>query len=331
MSSSKIDAGSHQAHTGKEQAAGDAATAEGFSQINRSVLVTILCLALAFVLVAILGARFVFTQAARQPVSMADVPAPQAESSECSSLIDSLPSKLLGHRRAELADPAPAGAAAWRSSSTEQITLRCGVDAPLQYTDYSETEGINGTQWLRVNDAASDSTIATWFSVNRSPIVAVTADNDALGGASNPVADIDVSALPEVDAERRPAPLSDLAPGDAATCGGLEAAAPEEIAPGYQRFPVAQDNTIAWASPGNEPVVLRCGVADPADYRAGAQLIQVDAIAWFQDSEAGNGVTADTWYALGRKAMLAASIPAGSGNEIITNLSRLIDENVPAN
>ena len=130
-------------------------------QINRTAIAISLGLALLLVIGAVVGARIYFNQVALQPVAMTDLPAPQADSQACASLIDDLPSDLHGHPRAELAEPAPQGAAAWRSSSTERITLRCGVDIPAQYTDYAITEDIDGARWLRVDDITPQSTLAT--------------------------------------------------------------------------------------------------------------------------------------------------------------------------
>lgn len=294
-------------------------------QINRTAIAISLGLALLLVIGAVVGARFYFNQVALQPVAMTDLPAPQADSQACASLIDDLPSDLHGHPRAELAEPAPAGAAAWRSSSTERITLRCGVDIPAQYTDYAITEDIDGARWLRVDDITPQSTLATWYTVDRSPVVAVTADTEQLDGDA-PVDGLDLAALEQHDQPRNPAPLTELEAADSSKCSGLLDAAPESIAEGYTRTEPAGDNTVAWHAKGRDPIVVRCGVAPSPNYGPGEQLAQVNGIPWFEDVKLANGTTASTWYALGRDSGIAASLPQAESNEAITNLTDLIAE-----
>ena len=294
-------------------------------QINRTAIAISLGLALLLVLGAVVGARVYFNQVALQPVAMTDLPAPEADSQACASLLDDLPSDLHGHPRAELAEPAPAGAAAWRSSSTERITLRCGVDIPAQYTDYAITEDIDGASWLRVDDITPQSTLATWYTVDRSPVVAVTADTEQLDGGA-PVDGLDLGALEQHDQPRNPAPLTELEAADSSKCSGLLDAAPESIAEGYTRTEPASDNTVAWHAKGRDPIVVRCGVAPSPNYGPGEQLAQVNGIPWFEDVKLANGTTASTWYALGRDSGIAASLPQAESNEAITNLTDLIAE-----
>lgn len=294
-------------------------------QINRTAIAISLGLALLLVLGAVVGARVYFNKVALQPVAMTDLPAPEADSQACASLLDDLPSDLHGHPRAELAEPAPAGAAAWRSSSTERITLRCGVDIPAQYTDYAITEDIDGASWLRVDDITPQSTLATWYTVDRSPVVAVTADAEQLDGGA-PVDGLDLAALEQHDQPRNPAPLTELEAADSSKCSGLLDAAPESIAEGYTRTEPASDNTVAWHAKGRDPIVVRCGVAPSPNYGPGEQLAQVNGIPWFEDVKLANGTTASTWYALGRDSGIAASLPQAESNEAITNLTDLIAE-----
>ncbi|NNO10432.1 DUF3515 family protein [Corynebacterium sp. zg910] len=293
--------------------------------MNRTAIAISLGLALLLVIGAVVGARIYFNQVALQPVAMTDLPAPQADSQACASLIGDLPSDLHGHPRAELAEPAPAGAAAWRSSSTERITLRCGVDIPAQYTDYAITEDIDGARWLRVDDITPQSTLATWYTVDRSPVVAVTADTEQLDGGA-PVDGLDLAALEQHDQPRNPAPLTELEAADSSKCSGLLDAAPESIAEGYTRTEPAGDNTVAWHAKGRDPIVVRCGVAPSPNYGPGEQLAQVNGIPWFEDVKLANGTTASTWYALGRDSGIAASLPQAESNEAITNLTDLIAE-----
>ena len=174
---------------------------------------------------------------------------------------------------------------------------------------------------MRVDDPASE--LSTWFTVNRSPVVAVTAERSGRA----PVGDIDASALPLADLAPAPAPLSQLAAGDTSACGPLTDSAPREIAEGFVLIDAPQPHTLAWQSSGNQTVVLRCGVADPANYAPGAQLVQVNDIPWFEDEA---DAASSTYYALGLEAVVAASIPLTGSNEVNTNVSDLISGAVPA-
>lgn len=299
------------------------------AQFNRTTIYVSLGLAVALVLGVLVGARVFFNRVALQPVAMSQVPAPEASSQECTSLIDALPATLADLKRAELAEPAPEGAAAWQASSTERITLRCGVDAPAQYTPYSQPEDVDGARWLRVNDATPGSTLATWFTVDRSPVLAVTADTQQLRDGTAPVAGIDTSALTGPAPEQHPAPLADLAAGGgagAASCNSLLAAAPDSIADGYTRVDAVSEQTVAWSAEGQDAIVLRCGVAAPENYGPGARLDQVNGVPWFEDVKLANGTTASTWYAMGRDVQVAASLPQAESNEAITNLTNLVAE-----
>lgn len=299
------------------------------AQINRTTIYISLGLALLLVLGVLVGARTYFNRVALQPVAMTQLPAPEAGSPECSSLLDALPDRLAGLKRAELADPAPEGAAAWQASSTERITLRCGVDSPAQFTPYAEPQDLGGARWLRVDDATPGSTLATWYLVDRSPVLAVTADAQQLDDGIPPVADLDTAALTGPAPKTQPAPLAGLeAAGTdtSAKCDGLLAAAPDAIAEGYSRVDAESPQTVAWSAPGRDAIVLRCGVAAPESYGPGARLDQVNGVPWFEDVKLANGTTASTWYAMGRDVQVAASLPQAQSNEAITNLSNLIAE-----
>ena len=281
---------------------------------------------MALVLGVVVGAKVVFERAAKQPVPMSDLPAPLADSPECTAFLDVLPDELIGHDRAEILEPAPDGVAAWSSSSTERVTLRCGVDLPLQYTPYAPTETVDGVEWLRITDMTPGSTLQTWYTVDREQVVAVTADGESLGRHKEPVSGLAeaVATLPAADHEPFPAPLSQLASGDTAVCGDLLAAVPDDLAEDYERIDVTEANTVAWVANGREPVVLRCGVAPPENYEPGIQLNQVDDVVWFEDTILATGTTAATWFALGRETDIAVSAPQDVSSEVLVRLGRVI-------
>ena len=79
--------------------------------MNKTLIYVSLGLALALVVGVLVGSKVVMQKLNNQPVSLSELPSPMADSPECAQLIDSLPDELAGHRRTELLDPAPAGAA----------------------------------------------------------------------------------------------------------------------------------------------------------------------------------------------------------------------------
>ena len=296
------------------------------SRSGRAAIYLSLVLAVALVLGVVVGAKVVFDRVAKQPVPMSDLPAPLADSPECASFLDTLPDELIGHDRAEILEPAPDGVAAWSSSSVERVTLRCGVDLPLQYTAYAPTEEVDGVEWLRITDATPGSTLQTWYAVDREQVVAVTADAESLGRHAEPVSGLSgsVATLPAAEHEPFPAPLSQLAAGDTAVCGDLLAALPDTVAGDHERIDVPENHTVAWVADGREPVVLRCGVAPPENYQPGIQLNQVNDIVWFEDTVLASGTTAGTWFALGRETDIAVSTPQDVSSEVLVQLGDVI-------
>lgn len=314
-----------------DSASGSTAAALNAPQFSRTVAFSILALALALVVGVLVGARVFYDRLAFQPVAMTPLPSPLADSEECSRFVAALPDTLDGHRRAELAEPAPEGAAAWQAASTDpaqRITLRCGVDLPQQYNEYTPTSEAEGVRWMRVDDPTPGSTLSTWYTVDRVPAVAVTSEETGSFRA-DPPANIGADELPHEDVQPAPAPLSGLEPGPAEGCAALMDGLPEQIAEGFTPIEVAEPDTAAWVSEGSEPIVVRCGVADPDNYEAGAQLYQINDVTWFEDTTLANGTTSSTWFALGRAGNVAASLPQAEGNEAVTALTEAISRSVP--
>ena len=297
------------------------------TQFNRTAIYVSLGIAIAMVVSVILGAKYVFTSTAQQPVALPPTPSEAADSPECAELVQALPDDFLGHPRAELADPAPAGAAAWASSSEERVTVRCGVDMPQQYTEYSQTINVEGEEWLKVIDATPGSNLTTWYSTQHSPAVAVTTSTDE---EPQGLADA-LSHLPNESLTPNPAPLSQLAAGPDDMCPALEKALPASLAEGYsRREDVGDKNTWVYSAPGHEEIVVRCGVAAPENYEAGVQLQQVNEVPWFQDTTLAEGTTAGTWFALGRSEDLALSAPQDAAGSALVRLSDALAQATPA-
>ncbi|AZA09403.1 DUF3515 domain-containing protein [Corynebacterium pseudopelargi] len=301
------------------------------ASFRKTPIVLALVLSLLLVLGVLIGAKVVYERVAQQPVAMPALDSPEAESQECQQLIDALPEKLAGHKRAELADPAPAGAAAWASSSTERMTLRCGVSTPLQYTEITPLHEVDGIEWMRVDDATPGSSLHTWFAVNRTPLVALTGDDVALDEQPAPL-DALTPALNQLkDKALKPhaLPLADVATQASKSCDALLGNLPETLGEDLKATNTSLAQTKAWTAYGKEPVVLRCGVPFPKEYKAGVQLQQVDGVPWFENTILGNGTTASTWYPMGRDVVVAVSMPA-DGNQVLVQLTKAIKQQTKA-
>lgn len=328
-------------------------TDQGSSTSGQRRTTTVLALVLAVVFAAAVlgGAKILVDRNVYTPVSMGPVDAPEAESETCAAVVAALPDRTGDYRSVDLTDPAPAGAAAYRSSGGDELTVRCGVSVPTQFTEISELVSHGGTDWLRIDDATRGSDLSTWYSLGGSPVVAVTGstgpdtpldkviDMDGIGSAVSSHTDGPAPVAGDV-------PLTGLSSGDAggagdAACAAFAGELPETLGE-YGRITsttvdgegttagtaldsLAGSGSLAvWTAPGREPVVVRCGVALPGSYRAGAQLTQVDEVPWFEDTELGNGSTAGVWYALGYAGTVAVSLPLDAGDVVLPVLSGVI-------
>ncbi|QGU07205.1 hypothetical protein COCCU_06330 [Corynebacterium occultum] len=309
------------------------------TQFSRTPALIALGLALLLVLGVLFGARYVSDQAGRTPVQISELPGTDSDNPTCAAVLEELPEEVAGLQRAELAEPVPAGTAAWISGQQDELTLRCGVNLPFQYTALSEIQEIAGTEWLQVVDPTAGDSLETWYTVNRSPNIALTlyrVSEDALAmDTAAPAADL-AAALATVAEEKVqpfPTPLADMAevadPGE--RCAELMNNLPESFGSDltYTRADIEgtglnPETAAAWISTGLEPVVLHCGVEPPANYRAGETLNQVNEIPWFEDTTLANGTTSSTWFALGRDIDIAVNVPQASGNSAVVTLGEAI-------
>ncbi|MCS4534801.1 DUF3515 domain-containing protein [Corynebacterium sp. HS2168-gen11] len=294
-------------------------------------------LALCLVIGVLIGAKAVYDRVAQQPVALAALDTPEAASEQCATLVKHLPDTLEGFPRAEIVAPVPPGTAVWRKSSTEQITLRCGVQLPLQYSALSETIDVNGVQWLPVMDTTPSSTLQTWYTVNLAKVVAVTTDDQGFAKEKFPVAQLGeaLSKLDLTQPQPYPLPLADLPedPASAAACKQVMQHLPATLGDSvsYTRRDIAdQPLMAAWVAQGYEPIVLRCGVEFPQHYQPGARLHQVDEMVWFEDTLLGNGTTASYWYGLGRTHIGVISAPQDSSAVALVSLGKILTQHFPA-
>ena len=300
------------------------------SKLSRTLIWASLILAVVLVLGVLIGARVMMNRATDRPVPVGPVDAPLADSSECTALLESLPESVAGHPRREIVEPAPAGAAAYATNSNDRITIRCGVDLPFQYSELSQTQELEGVEWLRIDDPTPEANLSTWYSVDRTPVVAVTSatNQDPLGDVAGAVA-----GLAEEAHQPQSVPLVELeaAEDDAQQmCAPLMDNLPQELTDGRVLTTVeGHENMAAWITEGLEPIVIRCGVAPPPQYEAGKRLTQIDDIPWFEDAQLVNGSTASHMYALGRGTDIAVSVPQDAAAETLPELGRVITAHTP--
>ena len=141
----------------------------------RAALIAALVIAVGSVVAVLVVAAVWQRSPAQEPVTITEVPAPQADSPECRALVDALPDQLGDFRRAEVREPAPAGSAAWEGAESggEALILRCGLDRPAEFVTGAPVQQVDAVQWFRVVDPAGGDR-STWFVVDRPVYVALT-------------------------------------------------------------------------------------------------------------------------------------------------------------
>jgi hypothetical protein len=86
--------------------------------------------------------------------------------------------------------------------------------------------------------------------------------------------------------------------------------------------------TAAWRSGDTEPILLRCGVGQPADFVVGAPIQIVNTVQWFRVTEQGTGRS--TWFVVDRAVNVALTLPQGTGATPIQEVSDLVAAKMPA-
>ena len=301
-----------------------------------------LVVSIVFVLVCLVGAKMVYDRERLAPVGVTYYPAPYADDARCTDFLSALPEDIGDFTRVPIIDPAPAGAAAFSFDSRTRITVRCGVDLPFQYTALSDTVDTAGVTWLKVTDPTTGSDLVSFYTTNRFPVAVVTTttgqlrDNDPLdmvAGAAetlqvhrHPLNPTPLSGLETVAGGTGKSDCTKLLQALPATIGGSAGytrATPDQLADAGVEQPAA-----AWVADGLEPVVLRCGVPNSAEYKPGVSLQQVNGIAWFEDTVLSNGTTAGTWYLQGRSTTVAVSVPQSVAPTAMLEISDTIADNI---
>ena len=156
----------------------------------RAALIAALVVAVGGLVAVLVVAAVLQRTPEPQPVAIAGIPAPLAESPDCRALVDALPDQLGDYRRAPLVDPAPPGSAAWQREQpgSEALILRCGLDRPAEFVAGAPVQVVDAVEWFRVGEAgagtdrvgdAGAGERSTWFAVDRPVYVALTIPADS--------------------------------------------------------------------------------------------------------------------------------------------------------
>lgn len=138
----------------------------------------IVAIALAVTTIGVILAIAATREAPPRAVAVPEVPAPHADGAACRALLGVLPQQLGDYQRAPLEQPAPHGAAAWRTGAdSDPVVLRCGLDRPGEFVLGSAIQVVDRVQWFRVDSeqqSAGDAGRSTWYAVDRGVYVALT-------------------------------------------------------------------------------------------------------------------------------------------------------------
>jgi hypothetical protein len=146
-------------------------TPDGRDGPPRGVLIAAVIVAAAAVIGVLVFATIRQMPPQQRPVAIAAVPAPQADGDACRALLAVLPDRLGDYRRAQAAEPAPVGAAAWQADpDAEPVILRCGVERPVDFVAGSPIQVVDDVDWFRIGDAGR----TTWITVDRPVSIALT-------------------------------------------------------------------------------------------------------------------------------------------------------------
>jgi hypothetical protein len=146
-------------------------TFDGRDGPPRGVLIAAVIVAAAAVIGVLVFAVIRQRPPQLRPVPIASVPAPAAGADACRSLLAAQPDRLGDYQRARLADPAPAGAAAWQANpDADPVVLRCGLDPPVDFVAGTPIQVVDEVDWFHIGDQGR----STWVAVDRPVYVALT-------------------------------------------------------------------------------------------------------------------------------------------------------------
>ncbi|MGW6624333.1 DUF3515 domain-containing protein [Nocardia sp. NPDC055002] len=148
-------------------------------------------------IVAVLVAAFIALRAPveREPLALGPVPAPAADGPACQTLLPALPAELGDYTKSTLVEPAPPATRAWQlPDGGDPITLRCGLDRPLEFNRASPLTVIDGVKWFQIRDEVGKT--GTWFAVDRETYIALTVPDGSGTSGVQTVSDIITANLP---------------------------------------------------------------------------------------------------------------------------------------
>jgi hypothetical protein len=146
-------------------------THDGRDGPPRGVLIAAVIVAGAAVIGVLVFATIRQMPPQQRPVAIASVPAPQADGDACRALLAVLPDRLGDYQRAQAAEPAPVGAAAWQADpNDEPVVLRCGLDPPVDFVAGTPVQVVDDVDWFRIGDEGR----STWITVDRPVYIALT-------------------------------------------------------------------------------------------------------------------------------------------------------------
>jgi hypothetical protein len=192
----------------------------------RALLIAAISVAVAAIVVVLAIAAIRQSKPEQQPVAIASVSAPRADSTECQTLLGALPEQLGDYRRAPTAQPTPAGAAAWQADADDEpVILRCGVDRPADFIVGAPIQVVDPVQWFRVGedrageagvgeDRAGEAGVGddragdgrtTWYAVDRPVYVALTLPQGSGPTAIQQISEVVAESLPTTPINPAPA------------------------------------------------------------------------------------------------------------------------------
>lgn len=132
------------------------------------------------------------------PLALVPVDAPDAGSTSCTALVNSLPAELPSNgkklKQLVIAEPAPPAAAAWAGDRGEPVVMRCGLLKPAELQAAAALRQIDQVNWLPVDGAGA----TTWYTVDRPVYIALTIPDDAGTGVVQQMSQTIAKAVPAV-------------------------------------------------------------------------------------------------------------------------------------
>ncbi len=152
------------------------------------------------------------------------------------------------------------------------------------------------------------------------------ADDDTGDRADDAVADVAVTPAPgRADLPPLPVEVPPVTPEADANCPALMGQLPLELA-GERSRPVESDSLYAYAW-GEPPVVLVCGVPQPAGLVPGEGLFTINGITWYVDQ---SDPEATVWTAVDRAVYVSVTLPPDVDSAPVTALSDVLATTLPA-